>query len=53
MKRKIISLAAAAETWCLCFMYMSAEPMWFAADMLCTAAFVLMLLVMERQVGEA
>ena len=48
-----ISLAAAAETWCLCFMYMSAEPMWFAADMLCTAAFVLMLLVMERQVGEA
>ena len=48
-----ISLTAAAVTWCLCFMYMSAEPVWFAADILCTAAFVLMLLAMERQVGEA
>lgn len=48
-----ISLAVAAEAWCLCFMYMSAEPVWFAADMLCTAAFMLMLRAVERQVGGA
>ncbi len=47
-----VSLTMGGLSWCFCTLYMSAEPMWFAADICCTLLLPVLYYLIRRE-GEA
>ena len=50
--RRLLALAFAAEAWSISGMYMSAEPIYFLAELCTTLAFALILIATERLVAK-
>ena len=47
-EERCTALAFSANAWCLCALYMSADPIWYIVDLLTTAMLFFMLFALEK-----